>query len=409
MLTLSNIISKIKPSPTLAASAKAAELKAQGKDIISLTVGEPNFDTPEHVKEAAREAIAKGLTKYTAVEGILPLRQKLSEKLKRDLGVDYSTKQIIVTNGGKQALTGACVALMNPGDEAIIIAPYWTSYPDMAMIAGGVPVIVKTEPENGYEFEPEKVLAAITPRTKVIFLNSPSNPAGAFYSAESLKALAKGIMALPNKDNICILSDEVYESLVFGGEKVPSIATVAPELRDNIVVVNAFSKSYSMTGWRIGYAAGPEHVIAAMVNHQSQFTSNVSSITQYAAVKAFDDNGKFARDITEQYEKNLGIIIDALKEIPGVKLPVKPRGGFFAFLRIEELLGKSVDGREINSSAALALYLLEEFGLAVVQGDAFGDPGAIRLSYAVSEEQLKDGLARLKTAADRICGRISGK
>lgn len=402
MVSLSRLIEVIPPSPTISAGAKAAALKAQGKDVVSMTVGEPDFDTPQHVKDGAMQALEKGLTKYTAAEGILPLREVISAKLKREQKVDLSPKEIIVTNGGKQAIAAACAVLLNPGDEVVIPAPYWTSYPDMVKLFGGKPVIVQTDAKTGFIMSPKQMLAACTSKTKMIILNSPSNPTGACYSNSDLRALADAFQTLKNKDEITILTDEVYEYITFGGFKQESIITIAPELKDNILIVNAFSKSYSMTGWRVGYAAGNKKIIDAMAVHQSQFTSNVCSIAQYAALKAFDDNGAFPKQMTAEFEKRLDYVWNAVKAMPGIELSVKPRGAFYAFLEVDGLLGKKDGNHVINSGQNFADYLLDKFDVVVVQGEAFGSKSSVRISFALNQLALEKGLGRIHEAATRL-------
>ncbi len=399
MVSLSRSIADIPPSPTIAAAERAATLKAQGRGVISLTVGEPDFDTPQHVKDAAIEAMKKGLTKYTAVQGIMPLREVISKKLKRDQGVDFAPKDIIVTNGGKQALFAAFAVLLNPGDEVVIPAPYWTSYPEMVRIVGGVPVIVETKAIDGYLMSPDALAKACTPKTKLIVLNTPSNPTGACYSGADLKALGKAISGLKNGKDIAIVSDEVYEYITFNGFRHESIATVAPELREQIVLVNAFSKAYSMTGWRVGYAAGPKQVIASMAVYQSQLSSNVCSIAQHAAVKAYEDDYAFPRMMQAEFAKRLDTVWEAVKKMPGIKMSIKPKGAFYAFLEIDDLIGKKNGNFVIKSGADFTNYLLENYDIATVQGDAFGAPNAFRISFALDPEQLAKALDRITDAA----------
>ncbi|MCC6953067.1 MAG: pyridoxal phosphate-dependent aminotransferase [Deltaproteobacteria bacterium] len=394
MLTLNRLIQRVAPSPTLAAGARAQELKAAGRDIVSFTVGEPDSDTPQHVKDAATEAMKKGFTKYTAVGGIPSLKETIRAKLKRDQGLEYAANEICVTNGGKHAIAGLAAVLLDPGDEAIIPAPYWTSYPDIVQLIGGVSVIVNTDPKSGYRMTPEALEKAITPKTKLVFLNSPSNPTGACYSKEEILALGKVISASSNK-SLMVLSDEVYEYITFDGVEHHSIAALCPELREQIVIVNAFSKAYSMTGWRVGYAAGPKKLIDALTTHQSQFTSNICSIAQHAAAAAYTDNGAFPKMLREGFQQRVKIVTDAVKEMNGVTLPVPPEGAFYAFLRVEGLFGKKDGTRVINSGMDFANYLLEKYDVVVVQGEAFGDSGAVRISYALAEADLKKGLARI--------------
>jgi aspartate aminotransferase len=402
MVSLSQTMARIPPSPTIAAAAKANQLKAQGKDIISFTVGEPDFNTPKHVRDAAVEALDKGLTRYTPAEGTLALREVICQKVKRDQGLDYSPKEVIITNGGKQALAAACAVLLNPGDEVIIPAPYWTSYPDMVRLAGGEPVIVETQAKEGYLMSPQALLKACSDRTKIVILNSPSNPTGACYSGAELKALADVISTIKNKSNVVVISDEVYEYITFDGFKHESFLSVAPELREQTVLVNAFSKAYAMTGWRVGYAVGPRPIIEAMGNHQSQFTSNVCSIAQYAASKAYDDNYAFPKMMQAEFAKRVEIVWEAVEQMPGIKLSVKPRGAFYAFLEIDGLIGKKDGAFLIKSGQDFANYLLEKYDVVVVQGEAFGAPKAVRISFALNVEALKKGLERIKQAASSL-------
>ena len=401
VVSLSNAILSLEPSPTLSASQRANELKALGKDIISLTVGEPDFETPQHIKDAAADAMKKGYTRYTAVAGILPLRHAISEKLQRDQHLVFPPSQVVVTNGGKQALAAACAVLLNPGDEAVIPAPYWTSYPDMVKLTGAKPVIVHGRAENGYVLTGEELLKACTPRTKVIFLNTPSNPTGACYTEAQLQDWRKALSTLKNKDQIVILSDEVYEYITYDDFKHVSFATIAPEFRENTLVVNAFSKTYAMTGWRVGYVAGPKHIISAIETHQSQFTSNVCSIAQYAAAKAYEDGGAFPKQMQEEFSRRLDFLCEAAANIKGVRL-VRPKGAFYGFFEIDQLLGKRAGSVTIDSGLALTRYLLEEFDVAVVQGEAFGAPAAFRISFALGTSALSRALQRITDAIAKL-------
>jgi len=400
MSRVCNLIQQVEPSPTLTLVARAAELRAAGADLITFTVGEPDMDTPKHVKDAAKLALDKGYTKYTPVNGIAPLREAIVKKLKSDQGLDYGMNQIIVTNGGKHALAGALAVLLNPGDEVVIPAPYWTSYPDMVKLVGGVPRIVQTQAEDGYVLKPEQLRSAINSKTKVIIINTPSNPTGACYSADELKAVAEVVRSHPNRQQLFIITDEVYEPITFGGFKHVSIATLAPDLLDNIIIVNAFSKTYSMTGWRLGYAAGPRDVIDAMAIHQSQFTSSINSIAQHAAAAAYSDGGEFPRMMAAEFQERMHLVAELVGEMKGINLPVLPRGAFYAFMRVEELIGKRAkDGTTIKSASDFVTYLLEKFGVMVVQGEAFGDDRAFRISFACDRETLKKGLSRIAEAA----------
>ncbi len=402
MISFSQSILKVKPSATLETQALAHRLRAEGRDIVGLVAGEPDFDTPEHVKEGAREALKKGFTKYTDVNGILPLREAIATKLKIDQQLQFSPEEIVVTNGGKQAIAAACAVLLNPGDEVIIPAPYWTSYPDMVQLAGGVPIIVQTLPEEGYLMQAEALEKACTSRTKGIILNSPVNPTGACYGEKELRALSKVISNLKVAEDLFILLDEVYEYITFDGFKHQSFATLCPEHRERTLIVNAFSKSYSMTGWRVGYIAGSLPIIKQIGKHQSQFTSNVCSIAQYAATKAYDDGRAFPQMLAKEFSIRLELVLSTLKRIPGMNVPVKPRGAFFVFPRVEELFGKRVGDIHIDSAHTLVKFLLEKHNLSVLQGEAFGDPGAIRLSFATSQETIVKALSRLQEGVESL-------
>ncbi|MBP9837319.1 MAG: pyridoxal phosphate-dependent aminotransferase [Proteobacteria bacterium] len=403
MLSLSDIIVDIPPSPTLAATDKANKLKAEGKDVIALTVGEPDFNTPDHIKAAAVEALNKNMTRYVSAQGILPLREEIVKKIKNDQKLEYKPSEVIVTNGGKHALAAAFSVLLNPGDEVVIPAPYWTSYPDMVKIAGGVPVILETKAANGYEFTADDLLKVCTPKTKIIVLNTPSNPTGACLSESLLKEIAAAIKTLKNYQNIAIVSDEVYEYIAYDGFKHTSFLTVAPELREQSIIVNAFSKTYAMTGWRVGYAVGPKNVIDAMSNHQSQFTSNVCSIAQYAASKAYSDGGAFPLMMRDDFSRRLNIVCEAVKEMPGIALSVKPRGAFYTFLEVDGLIGKKTPSNNtITCGNDFTEYLLNDFNIVTVQGEAFGAKAAFRISFALETSQLLKALDRIKEAASKL-------
>lgn len=402
MTTLSESIKRVKPSMTLAASTRAQELKQAGRDIISLTVGEPDFDTPQHIKDAAIEAMKRGFTKYTAVGGIASLKEAIVKKFKTDQNLEFKPNEILVTNGGKQALAAACAVLLNPGDEAIITAPYWTSYPDMVRMTGAEAVIVNASAQNGYRMTPDQLAKAITPKTKIIFFNSPSNPTGACYSLADLRALLDVIKAAPNAKEITVISDEVYEYITYEDTPLASPLAAAPEMRDQIMIVNAFSKAYSMTGWRVGYAAGPKAIIDAMNTHQSQFTTNVCSIAQHAAAAAYADNYAFPKMMRGEFRKRLDMVCNAVEKMPNVELPVRPQGAFYGFLRVEGLFGKRAGDVVIKSGGDVANYLLEKFDVAVVQGEAFGDAGAIRMSFALDSANLEKALARITEAVQQL-------
>jgi aspartate aminotransferase len=395
---LNRFILNVKPSPTLAAAGRARELIKAGRDIVSFTVGEPDFDTPEHIKKAAAEAMAKGFTKYTAVDGIPVLKEVIQQKLKEDQALQFAPAEIIVTNGGKQGLAATFAVLLNEGDEVVIPSPYWTSYPDMVSLAGGHSVIVETTPQSGYLMTPEQLKRACNAKTKAIVINSPSNPTGAAYSGEQLRALAEAFLELPNWRDIMIISDEVYEYFTYGDFKHYSILQVAPELRSQVVISSSFSKCYSMTGWRVGFAAGPRWLIDALSVHQSQFTTNVCSIAQYAAAAAYTDGREFPRMMRDEFSKRYELVLSAVNSIPGLSLPTAPLGAFYAFVRIEELLGKRNGDVEIRSAQDFTNYLLERYDVASVQGEAFGDPKGFRLSYALSRQQIEKGMERIAKA-----------
>lgn len=397
-MKFSSRINTVAPSPTLAATAKANELKAAGEDVVSFTVGEPDFDTPEHIKAAAKKAIDEGFTKYTAVPGIPELKKVLQEKFKRDQGINYSASELIVTNGGKQALAALFAVLLNEGDEVIIPAPYWTSYPDMVSLAGGIPKIINTKPENEFLASVEEIKQALTEKTRAIIINSPSNPTGSCYSEEHLSQIADLVRTIPKAQDLIVVSDEVYEYITYDGFKHVSFASVAPDLRENTVIVNAFSKAYSMTGWRVGYAAGPEAIIKKISTHQSQFTSNVCSIAQKAAVAAYEDNYDFPKMMATEFAKRLDYVCDYIERIPGLKLAAKPKGAFYAYVITEDIVGKKAGDRFINSSDDLASYLLENYKVVVVQGEAFGFPNSFRISFATSMATLEKGLKRIEEA-----------
>lgn len=388
-------VQRIKPSATLAVSARADELIAAGKNIISLSVGEPDFDTPEHIKEAAIKAIHDGKTKYTAVDGIGPLKQAIINKFKKDNDITYDASQILVSCGGKQSIFNLFSALLNAGDEVIIPAPYWVSYPDMAKLADAVPVIVKAEIEQQFKITPAQLDAAITPKTRIVILNSPSNPTGVAYTKAELKALADVLLKYPN---VLVMSDDLYELNIWSKEPFCNILMACPQLYDQCVIVNGVSKAYAMTGWRIGYAAGPAKVIAAMKKIQSQSTSNPTSISQYAAVAALTGDQKCTADMTKAYKERHDYIVSELQTMPGVKC--QPADGtFYIFPSFEGVIAKS---NEVNNDIELAEYLLNEAEIAVIPGSAFGTPGYLRLAYATSMEKIKEAMKRMREALAKL-------
>ena len=393
---LSKRVQAIKPSPTLAVTARAAKLKAEGKDIIGLGAGEPDFDTPQHIKTAAIEAINKGFTKYTAVGGIPSLKQAIISKFKRDNGLDYTLKQILVSCGGKQSFFNLALAVIDPGDEVIIPAPYWVSYPDIVIIAEGKPVIVEAGIEQGFKMTPAQLSAAVTPRTKMVVINSPSNPSGAVYSLEELKALGEVLRKHPQ---VLIATDDMYEHIALTDAKFANILNACPDLYPRTMVLNGVSKAYAMTGWRIGYAAGPEHILTAMENVQSQSTSNPTSISQVAAEAALNGDQSCLVPMIKAFRERHVFVVNTLNKIPGLKC-VMAGGAFYAFpdarVAIATLHRKGT--LKTATDVALSEYLLEHAGVAVVPGSAFGSEGYIRLSFATSMENLTKALERISKA-----------
>ncbi len=395
-MELSKRVQAIKPSPTLAVTARASKLKAEGKDIIGLGAGEPDFDTPQHIKDAAIAAINKGFTKYTAVGGTPSLKQAIVAKFKRDNGLDYTAKQILVSCGGKQSFFNLALAIINPGDEVIIPAPYWVSYPDIVLIAEGKPVIVQAGIEQDFKMSVAQLAAAITTKTKIVVINSPSNPSGAVYSLEELQELGEVLRKYPQ---VLIATDDMYEHIALRDEKFVNILNACPDLYSRTMVLNGVSKSYAMTGWRIGYAAGPEHIITAMENVQSQSTSNPTSISQVAAEAALNgDQGCIAPMLKAFRERHL-FVVDALNKIPGVKC-IASGGAFYAFPDVRPVIAALHQKSIIKEATDVALseYLLEQAGVAIVPGSAFGSEGYIRLSFATSMENLKTAISRISKA-----------
>ena len=394
MSFLSKTLSRVKPSPTIAMSTKAAELKAAGRDIISLSAGEPDFDTPDHIKAAAIAAINAGKTKYTAPDGIPELKQAVCDKLARDNGLIYTPKQVSIGTGGKQILYNALMATLNAGDEVLIPAPYWVSYPDMVLLAGGTPVIAAAKAENAYKLTPEELEAAITPKTKWFIFNSPSNPTGAGYTWDELKALTDVLLRHPH---VWVMSDDMYEFLAFDGFEFCTPAQVEPQLYERTLTCNGVSKAYAMTGWRIGYAAGPEPLIAAMRKIQSQSTSNPSSISQWAALEALNGSHDFIAENNAVFTRRRNLVVDMLNACEGITCP-KPEGAFYVYPSIAKLIGKvTTAGTLIDTDEAFATALLEETGVAVVFGAAFGLSPAFRISYATSDEALVDACTRIQS------------
>ncbi len=390
-ITLSNRVLAVKPSPTLAITARAAQMRAAGKDIIGLGAGEPDFDTPNHIKAAAVKAMDNGFTKYTAVDGTASLKKAIIEKFKNDNGLDYQPKQILVSCGGKQSSFNLTQALLNAGDEVIIPAPFWVSYPDMVLLADGVPVIVETTQAQHFKMSPAQLRAAITDKTRLIFINSPSNPSGVAYSLEELKVLGDVLADFPN---IIIATDDMYEHILWNQGSFVNILNAHPEFYDRTVVMNGVSKAYSMTGWRIGYAAGPADLIEAMCTIQSQSTSNPTSISQYAAEAALTGDQSFISDMCIEFKKRHDYVVAELNSIEGVEC-LETDGTFYVFPNIEKLISRLIG---INNDLEFSDYLIEKAGVALVPGSAFGTEGHIRISIATSMANLENALARIKLA-----------
>ncbi|ATG90507.1 pyridoxal phosphate-dependent aminotransferase [Methylomonas koyamae] len=390
-ITLSDRVKAVKPSPTLAITARAAAMRAAGKDIIGLGAGEPDFDTPDHIKTAAIKAINSGFTKYTAVDGTAGLKKAIIAKFKRDNGLDYQANQILVSCGGKQSFFNLAQALLNPGDEVIIPAPYWVSYPDMVLLADGVPVILETGQAQGFKISPEQLRSAITPKTRLLVINSPSNPTGAAYSLEELKALGDVLRDFPD---VLIATDDMYELILWNKGEFVNILNAHPDFYSRTIVLNGVSKAYSMTGWRIGYAAGPADLIEAMCIIQSQSTSNPTSISQVAAEEALNGDQGCIDTMMVEFKKRHDFVVNELNSIDGIEcLPTD--GTFYVFPNVEKLLAR-LEG--INDDLEFAEYLIEKAGVALVPGSAFGSPGHIRISIATSMANLENALARIKQA-----------
>lgn len=393
--SLSAALGRIQPSATLAMSARVTELRSQGLDIIGLSAGEPDFDTPDFVKEAAIKAIRDGDTKYTVVDGTAALKNAIIEKFKRDNDLDYSAAQISVNSGGKHTLFNALVATIDKGDEVIIPAPYWVSYPDIVAFAGGTPIIVEGGADQGYKITAEQLDAAITPKTKWVMLNSPSNPSGAAYSADELKALGE---ILIKHSHVLVMTDDMYEHIWYAETPFSTIAQVCPELYDRTLTVNGCSKAYSMTGWRIGYAGGPEWIIKGMRKLQSQSTSNPCSISQAAAAAALSGPQDFLKERNKAFEKRRDLVVAMLNDAPGLHCPV-PDGAFYVYPDCSALMGKvTPQGKTITSDEELIGYFLDEAKVAAVHGGAFGLSPAFRVSYATSEEVLIEACTRIQKA-----------
>ena len=399
MLHISARLNRIHPSPSSMAGQRARELRATGRDIVGLTSGEPDFDTPDNVVEAAIRAMRGGKTKYTDVGGTPELREAITRKFRRDNSLEYTAAEVIVGAGGKQVIFNALMCTLEPGDEVIVPTPYWVSYPDITLLAEGVPVFVNCPPEKGFKLQPADLERAITPRTRWLVLNAPNNPSGAAYSRAEMKALTEVLLRHPH---VWVMTDDIYEHLLYDGREFVTPAQVEPALKDRTLTINGVSKSYAMTGWRIGYGAGPAALIKAMVKLQSQSTSNASSIAQAAALEALDGPQGYVSERTAIFQQRRDVVVQKLNAIPGITCH-KPEGAFYVFPSCAALMGKRTsDGRVVNNSNEFVLYLLDTEGLALLQGDAYGVPSYFRISFATSMETIEEGCRRLA----RACGRL---
>ncbi len=401
MSVVANRLGRIKPSPTLAVGAKVAELKAEGRDIIGLGAGEPDFDTPDFIKDAAKAALDAGKTKYTVVDGTAELKQAIIDKFKRDNNLEYTKDQISVGSGGKQVLYNALMATVNEGDEVIIPAPYWVSYPDMVLLAEGNPVIVECSKENDFKLQPEDLEKAITEKTKWIILNSPSNPTGAAYSYDEMKKITDILLKYPH---VYVMVDDMYEHLVYDGFEFVTPAQVEPAIFDRTLTINGVSKAYAMTGWRIGYAGGPKEIIKAMAKIQSQSTSNPCSISQEAATAALNGNQSFLAERNEVFKRRRDMVVSMLNECEGISCST-PEGAFYVYPSCAGCIGKKTpEGKIIETDEDFVTYILESEGVACVHGEAFGLSPFFRISYATSDENLKSACERIKKACAALQG-----
>ena len=399
MAFLSDSLARVKPSPTVAMTGKVAELRAAGRDVIGLSAGEPDFDTPDNIARAGITAIGAGKTKYTAVDGIAELKSAICTKFARENGLDYRPAQVSVSSGGKQVLFNAFMATLNPGDEVVIPTPYWVSYPDMVLIGGGTPVFVPSDPARGYKISPQALEAAITPRSKWFLFNSPPNPSGAAYSRDEIRALTEVLMRHPH---VWVMTDDMYEHLVFDGFEFTTPAQVEPGLYDRTLTVNGVSKAYAMTGWRIGYAAGPEALIGAMRKVQSQSTSNPCTISQWAAVEALNGPQDYIAQSREAFRRRRDLVVAALNDCPGITCP-RPEGAFYVYPSIAGCIGRTTAaGRHITDDESFANALLEEGNVAVVFGAAFGLSPNFRISYATSDAILAEACARIRAFCETL-------
>ena len=397
MAQLSNRLQRLAPSATLAMSQKSSEMKAQGIDVINMSVGEPDFNTPDHIKEAAKKAVDDNYSRYSPVPGYPELRKAIVEKLKKENGLDYSTAEILVSNGAKQSVCNTVMALVNPGEEVIIPAPYWVSYPQMVKLAGGEPVIVEATFEQNFKMTAEQLEKAITPKTRMLILCSPSNPTGSVYSKEELKALADVIL---RHEDLFVLADEIYEHINYVGRH-ESIAQF-PGMKERSIIVNGVSKAYAMTGWRIGYIAAPEWIVKGCNKLQGQYTSGPCSVSQKAAEFAYTQSQECVEQMRQAFERRRDLIVELAKNIPGLEVNV-PEGAFYLFPKCSSFYGKhTATGAAIETSTDLAMYLLEEAHVATVGGDAFGDPDCFRMSYATSDDNIREAMRRIKEALSKL-------
>ena len=396
MAELSNRLNRLAPSATLAMSQKSSEMKAQGVDVINLSVGEPDFNTPDHIKEAAKKAIEDNFSRYSPVPGYPELRKAIVAKLKNENGLDYSMSEILVSNGAKQSVCNTVMALVNDGEEVIIPAPYWVSYPQMVKLAGGTPVIVNAGFDQDFKMTPEQLEAAITPKTRMLILCSPSNPTGSVYSKEELEALAE---VIKRHEELYVLADEIYEHINYVGHH-ESIAQF-PGMKERSIIVNGVSKAYAMTGWRIGFIAAPEWIVKGCNKLQGQYTSGPCSVSQKAAEAAYTTSQECVETMRKAFERRRDLIVSLAKEIPGLEVNF-PQGAFYLFPKCSSFYGKSYEGRKIETSTDLAMFLLEEGHVATVGGDAFGDPECFRMSYATSDDNIREAMRRIKETLAKL-------
>lgn len=396
MAELSNRLNRLAPSQTLAMSQKSGEMKAQGIDVINMSVGEPDFNTPDHIKEAAKKAVDENFSRYSPVPGYMDLRKAIVAKLKNENNLDYTTSEILVSSGAKQSVCNTVMALVNDGEEVVIPAPYWVSYPQMVKLAGGTPVIVNAGFEQNFKMTPEQLEAAITPKTRMLILCSPSNPTGSVYTKDELEALAE---VIKRHDDLFVLADEIYEHINYVG-KHESIAQF-PGMKERTIIVNGVSKAYAMTGWRIGFIAAPEWIVKGCNKLQGQYTSGPCSVSQKAAEAAYTTSQECVETMRKAFERRRDLIVKLAKEIPGLEVNC-PQGAFYLFPKCSGFYGKSYEGKTINNSTDLAMFLLEEGHVATVGGDAFGDPECFRMSYATSDDNIREAMRRIKETLAKL-------